>query len=191
MATHYQINEQALVADPESPSVIPLSNNVLVATANVEGHNLVRTRMEGRLLVYVHGDSTHKPVDGWWQSLQARVGLYVDDTTQTDPNSLGINPYDTPDPFEPWENTCELQLKPYVIDTQANSYTAIMELPEGGAWSKGFRSGTVLGTKIKRQVWLSYVISSFLGPNPGDSSGGVQYRLGAMIFTSTFWEVPP
>ena len=162
-----------------------------VAISSYADVNAVLTRvlMFGNFVVYVDPvGTTAYPAPGWETGLEAWIGLWSDggDTTATVPT----DPFDNPNPDPGWLLTSFMKWEPRGAVTPRHTISMAASLPPEG-----------MGTRVKRDtrgvppgsfqtLYFCWFMDSQFLPLPGQSSGGVDYKVGMDFWFRALFEIP-
>lgn len=150
---------------------------------------LARVGMFGNFAVYVDPtNTTTYPIAGWETGLEAWIGLWSDggDTTLTVPS----DPFDDPTPDPGWLLTSFLEFDTRLAATPRHTLSLQASLPPEGMWTSVKRDTRGVPPGSFQTLYFCWVIDSQFLPLPGQSSGGVDYKVGMDFWFRALFEIP-
>ena len=157
--------------------------------SSMVGDTLLRSRVQGHFMVRALGNgSTHLPPEGWWQGLEAWVGLWCD---SGDPaNTPPTDPFDNPDPVPGWLWTQFLSPVYYPSSHTAGAQSAMLYTDRAQSWSQAQRKGKTGVGMGPISTFLCWLIDAQTAPFIGTSSGGVDFEVGMDFDIRVLYEHP-
>lgn len=150
---------------------------------------LARVGMFGSFVIYADPTGTTQyPQAGWETGLEAWIGLWSDggDSTLTVPD----DPFDTPTPDPGWLITSFMKWESRIAVTPRHTLSLAAALPNEGMWTSVKRDTRSVPPGTFQTVYFCWAIDSQFLPLPGQSSGGVDYKVGMDFWFRALFELP-